>query len=307
MSVLISCQNLTKNYSGVRALDQFSLEIDVKEATGLVGANGAGKSTLFSILCGFLRPSAGKVDIMGHAPSASSLKGKISILPQDTAMYRNISVNAQLEHYARLQGFDKQAARRETRRVLDRVTATAQGPQYPETLSFGQRKKVMLAQALIGKPELILLDEPTSGLDPVATRAIHQLLEELASDYSVIISSHNLAEIEGICRQIVVINRGKLVKSGSIADIKRVSQCFRLTLTRQPDTDLVALLATIPAVSRVEAEGKDGRCYQVYYEKGKAHDVQIAILSELSQVDIEIAEISQGSALADEISNLLQP
>lgn len=306
MSPTISCKSVSKRYGGIRALDGLDLELDMTEPTGLVGANGAGKSTLFSLLCGFIKPSSGAVQVMGCHPAAAALKGNISILPQDTAMYRNISVMAQLTHFARLQGFSRTAARKEVERVLGLILATELGRQFPETLSFGQRKKVMLAQALIGQPRLILLDEPTSGLDPVATREIHKLLVQLATEHSLMISSHNLGEIEGICRQIVVINRGKLVKTGTINEIKGVSRCFRLKLDKTPTLDLCALLATVKDVARVEAEGKNTRLFQVYYNEGSARSVQMAVLSKLHEQNIEIVEFSQGAALADEISNLLR-
>ena len=161
---MIVCQSLTKRYGSLHALDSLDLEISGNEPVGLVGANGAGKSTLFAILCGFVKPTAGKISIFDKPVDSIQLKGKISILPQDVNMFRNLSVYQQLCHFARLQGFDKHAAKQESERVLSLIDIRQLGKQYPETLSFGQRKKVMLAQALIGNPELILLDEPTSGL-----------------------------------------------------------------------------------------------------------------------------------------------
>jgi len=198
MTNRIQCQGLGKHFGSVQALRALDMDIDLSEPTGLVGANGAGKSTLFAILCGFIRPSAGAVQVMGMDVQQPGLKGKLSILPQDTNMYKGISVHAQLCHYARLQGLNGCQARQEVEVTLERMDALSLARQYPETLSFGQRKKVLLAQALIGSPRIILLDEPTSGLDPVVTREVHKLLQQLAQEYSLFISSHNIDEIEGI-------------------------------------------------------------------------------------------------------------
>ncbi|MEQ8289438.1 MAG: ABC transporter ATP-binding protein [Gammaproteobacteria bacterium] len=306
MTNRIQCQGLGKRFGSVTALQALDLDIDLSEPTGLVGANGAGKSTLFAILCGFIRPSAGSVQVMGMDVRQPGLKGKLGILPQDTSMYKGISVHAQLCHYARLQGFNRHQARQEVGATMERVNALSLARQYPETLSFGQRKKVLLAQALIGSPRLILLDEPTSGLDPVVTREVHQLLQELAKDYCLFISSHNIDEIEGICRNIVVLNHGKLIRSGTISDIKRMHQCFRLRLESSPAVDIIETLGAMPNVTAVEAEQGDTRRYMIFYREGSSHEVQIAVLNEMQKFDVGVEELSKGSALADEISSLLR-
>ncbi len=302
----IECQSVCKRFGSIKALDNFTLSISVKQPTGLVGANGAGKSTLFSILSGFIRPTSGTVKVFGESTDAVGSKGKLSILPQDTSMYRGISVFAQLRHYARLLGFSRQAAIAETERALEQVQASTLARQYPETLSFGQRKRVMLAQALLGKPELILLDEPTSGLDPVATREVHKLLEQIGQQHSLLISSHNLAEIEDICHEIVIIKHGKLLTQSSISDLKQVGQCFRLRLEQRSSLDVASVLGAIPGVSNVTCDSNDGRLFQVDYQEMNDHDMQIAILSALQKHDLGVSDLSKGAALADEIAALLQ-
>ena len=221
-------------------------------------------------------------------------------------MYRGISVAAQLGHYARLLGFSGQAAIAETKHALELVQAGALTGQYPETLSFGQRKRVMLAQALLGKPELILLDEPTSGLDPVATREVHKLLEQIGQQHSLLISSHNLAEIEDICHEIIIIKHGKLLTQSSINDLKQVGQCFRLRLERQPEQNVVSILEQINGVTSAACESSDGRQFQIDYMGVSDHDIQIAILSTMQKHGLGVSDLSKGAALADEIAALLQ-
>ena len=168
MTAIIECRNLTRTFGSIRALDDLSITIPAQASVGLVGPNGAGKTTLFAILCGFLHPGKGSITVLGHKPDSARLKGHIGILPQDIPLMRGISVHAQLFLFARLQNFNKITARQEIDKIIQLVNIGSLIKQFPETLSYGQRKRITLAQALIGKPDLILLDEPTSGLDPVA-------------------------------------------------------------------------------------------------------------------------------------------
>jgi ABC-2 type transport system ATP-binding protein len=302
----IQCESLSKRYSGIKALDGFNLELNITHATGIVGPNGAGKSTLFAILCGFIKPTSGTVKVMGALPDSSEIKGNLSLLPQDTAMFKGIDVFSQLKHYARLQNLNKQDAIKEVEHVLSLVQATSFSKQLPETLSFGQRKRVMLAQSLIGKPELILMDEPTSGLDPVAATEVRNLLRQLANDYSVIISSHNLSEIEDICGDIVIMNKGKLVTHSSLSELTRSSQCFSLGLEKATDVHLSEILKKIEGISKIENNKNDMKSWLIYYEGYSAEQLQIKILSRLSEQKIAVSELKKGKALANEILEVIK-
>jgi ABC-2 type transport system ATP-binding protein len=306
MGLHIECESLTKRYQGIRALDGFNLELNITQPTGLVGPNGAGKSTLFAILCGFIKPSSGNVRVLDAAPDAEKNKGKLSLLPQDTAMFKGIDVVSQMKHYARLQGLKKKEANNEIEHVLSLVNATGFAKQLPETLSFGQRKRVMLAQSLIGKPELILMDEPTSGLDPIAASEVRNLLKKLGAEYSVIISSHNLAEIENICSDIVILNKGKLVTHSSLSDLTLSAQCFGLRLEDSIDTDLSDVLKEISSISKIEEDIHDKKFWIIHYENESAEQVQIKILSRLSEKGIAVSEFKKGKALENEIADIIK-
>jgi ABC-2 type transport system ATP-binding protein len=306
MTEHIFCKELTKYYKGIKALNKFDLELSVSQATGIVGPNGAGKSTLFAILCGFIKPNSGDVKVMGSSPESGDIKGRLSLLPQDTAMFKGIDVFSQLKHFARLQGLNKKSAIVETERILSLVQGSSFGKQYPETLSFGQRKRVMLAQSLIGNPELILMDEPTSGLDPVAATEVRNLLRQLAQDYSLIISSHNLAEIEDICSDIVIMNKGKLVTHSSMSDLTRSSQCFSLGLEKASEVHLSEFLLKINGVTKIENDKNDMKSWLIYFDGEPAESIQIKILSVLADRQIAVSELKKGKALADEISEVIR-
>jgi ABC-2 type transport system ATP-binding protein len=306
MTLHIKCESLTKRFQRIKALDGLDLELEITQPTGIVGPNGAGKSTLFAILCGFISPTSGKVQVLDHAPDSSHIKGKLSLLPQDTSMFKGVDVMTQLKHYARLQNFNRHEAKKEVEHVLSLVQATSFAKQFPETLSFGQRKRIMLAQSLIGKPELILMDEPTSGLDPVAATEVRKLLHELGNDYSVIISSHNLTEIEDICSDIAILNKGKLVIHSSLSELKRSGQCFSLRLEQPSDEHLSKLLKDISEISNIENDTNDLKSWLIHYESGSAEQLQIKILSKLGETGIAISELKKGKALADEISEIIK-
>ncbi|MGB1800002.1 MAG: ABC transporter ATP-binding protein [Gammaproteobacteria bacterium] len=306
MTIYIQCKSLNKNYKGIKALNAFDLELSIKQATGIVGPNGAGKSTLFSILCGYIKPSSGEVLVMGDKPDAINNKGKLALLPQDTAMYNGIDVATQLRHYARLQGLNKQDAIKEVEHVLSLVQGNSFAKQYPETLSFGQRKRIMLAQSLIAQPDLILMDEPTSGLDPVAATEVRNLLRQLRENYSIVISSHNLAEIEDICSDIVIMNKGKVITHSTLAELTRTEQCFSLGLEKVADQHLSEILKEISNISKVENDKNDMKSWLIYYENDSAESVQIKILSKLNEHNIAVSELKKGKALADEISAVIK-
>ncbi|BFL83480.1 hypothetical protein LFREDSHE_19300 [Shewanella baltica] len=163
---LIQCQGLSQLYGSKKALNDVNFSLEAGAPIALVGPNGAGKTTLFSLLCGYLSPSAGTITLLGEAPNSPKLLGKIAALPQDAVLDPNLTIVSQLSFFARLQGMGVEQARQEAIRVLTLVDLADVAEQKPPSLSHGMSKRVSIAQALIGSPELVLLDEPTAGLDP---------------------------------------------------------------------------------------------------------------------------------------------
>ncbi len=163
---LITCEDVSKQYGTKTALNKINLSLDTGAPIALVGPNGAGKTTLFSLLCGYIHPSEGKITILGEKPDSPQLQNLVSALPQDAALDPNFTVVSQLTFFAKLQGFTRQDAKHEALRVLELVDLSSAALMLPKSLSHGMSKRVSIAQALIGSPKLVLLDEPTAGLDP---------------------------------------------------------------------------------------------------------------------------------------------
>jgi ABC-type multidrug transport system ATPase subunit len=219
---VVSIRGLRKVYGSVVAVDDMNMEVPRGSLFGLLGPNGAGKSTTFGICCGWLRPTAGEASLLG-VPSdrLHELRGRLSALPQDAWFPRHIPVHVQLTHFGRLAGLSGAEAQRETERVIDQVGLSEAAGRKGIELSHGMLKRIGLAQALIGKPEVVFLDEPTSGLDPASGRKIKDVIAGLVPEATVVISSHNLAEIQEICTDGAILDHGKLVVKGTIDDLTR--------------------------------------------------------------------------------------
>ncbi len=217
MTTMLTCDALVRRYGRTRALDGVDLSLDSGAPVALVGPNGAGKTTLFSVLCGYVRPTSGSVTVLGHKPGSAALRGQLGALPQDAELAPRRSIGAQIEDFGRLQGMSRGQARAERERVLDVVDLADVARQLPDSLSHGMRKRVALAQALIGSPRLILLDEPTAGVDPPNVRIIHGLIREMAGDIDFLISSHNLDELERLTERVVYLDQGQVSSRGAVA------------------------------------------------------------------------------------------
>jgi ABC-type multidrug transport system ATPase subunit len=305
MTAIIECRNLTRTFGSIRALDDLNITIPAQASVGLVGPNGAGKTTLFAILCGFLHPGKGSITVLGHKPDSARLKGHIGILPQDIPLMRGISVHAQLFLFARLQNFNKITARQEIDRIIQLVNIGSLIKQFPETLSYGQRKRITLAQALIGKPDLILLDEPTSGLDPVAANDVRNIIQKLRHEHSFIISSHNLDEIKNVCDEVIIIDKGKLVRHSRIDDLIERNNTLSILLEQAAGEPLLQSIKTLPSVVKIITDDTKPNHLTVIFQADKPDQIQFKILGLLQQAGVGIVEFNRGSAFTDRVVELV--
>jgi ABC-2 type transport system ATP-binding protein len=179
----VTTENLVKHFGPVQALRGVSLRIPTGSTFGLVGPNGAGKTTLFSIVAGFLRPTSGSVNVLGAPVAGENLLGKLSVLPQDAAFRKGVPMGNQLALCARLQGYSKAQADSEVQRVLELTGMEGFADRVPDKLSHGMAKRMAIAQALMGDPQIILLDEPLAGLDPAQARRIRLLIQQEAGGH----------------------------------------------------------------------------------------------------------------------------
>lgn len=249
MDAVVRIRDLSKSFGRTRALEGVSFEIPRHSIFGLLGPNGAGKTTLFSILANFLKPDRGSVEVLGvNTRRISELKGRLTILPQDAQFQRNLPILDQLAFFRRLDGRTPQQARRDVMDTLTRVGLDGVARRRVPTLSHGMVKRLGIAQAFLGNPEVILLDEPTSGLDPANARQIRDLIKSLQAHATIAVSSHNLAEIQELCDHVAILDRGKLALAAAVDDVTKSAREYYISLPRPLAPPDLARLAALPGV-----------------------------------------------------------
>ena len=263
-----------------------------------MGPNGAGKTTTFALAAGFLRPGNGTIRVLGREPhDRGQSRPRIGMLPQDADLPAYLDVGTLLTTWARLSGESRPGAA--ARVALERVQLPDVWDVSPRALSHGMAKRVGLAQALLGDPALLMLDEPTAGLDPRAAAEVRTLLSGLRGQRTVIISSHNLAELERLCDAVTVLDHGKVVQDGSMAEVTRRGAEFSLQIFRGdvPLPDLRALAG----VARVDLSPSGQLAVLLSADAPPAEDVIAAVLETLLARGVRISSLTQGSSLEQRV------
>jgi ABC-2 type transport system ATP-binding protein len=302
---IITTNKIGKSFGDQWAL--YNIDINVKKniTTGLVGPNGAGKTTLFSLLCGFLKPSKGSIEILGHNPDHPSLRGRISILPQDAHLLKTLAVGKQLSMLAELQGYKKKDAIKESHRVLELVNLLSSRNKTAEQLSHGMLKRIAIAQAFIGEPELILLDEPTAGLDPSTTDGIKSVIRQLTGKTSIIITSHNLEVIEDLCKEVIILKEGRLHSHDKIADLTTRTKALTFKLESDPNESVKQIFESLDIVTDVKIGKKGQHRLVVHFKDENGQMAEIEILKCLAQANITYREMIRGERLQESVADKL--
>lgn len=304
--MLIRAQRLSKRFGRTVAIDGLDLAVDAGRPVGLVGPNGAGKTTLFSLIAGFLQPSSGSLEVLGHIPGDAALRGQVAILPQDARFQERVPLQRQLRLLARLQGLSRPAAQAEVARVLDMLAITELGDRAPHTLSHGQLKRALIAQTLLGKPRIVLLDEPTAGLDPASVQVIRRLVKRQESEVSFLISSHNLDEIEDLCGSVTVMERGRLVTHDAMDALVQRGRRLTFRLAREASPEERERLQAVAGVEHVESGAEGERLLIIHYRAGNG-ELEIEILRAMAAAGLEFLEMNRGDSLSRRFSELTGP
>ena len=249
IGVAIVTRDLVKRYGRRRALDGCSLVVPRGTMMGLVGANGAGKTTWMMAVAGFLRLSSGSIDLLGRGPfRAETHSGRFAILPQDSALPLEARPGDILYRYARMQGLSPEAAQHSANEMLAAVNLADRAKNSIRSLSHGMRMRVRFAQCFIGTPEVVLLDEPLNGLDPIEADRIRRFLRARRGRQTIVISSHNLHDIETLCTHVAFVEKGRVARTSTLEAITRASSRVTYTLADQP-SDMAALSAAVPGAT----------------------------------------------------------
>jgi Cu-processing system ATP-binding protein len=239
MTPTVSVTGVVKNYRVVRALRDVSFDLVPGRLSALVGHNGAGKTTLIKLMLGLIRPDRGSIRVLDEDPAAGEFSARrlLGYLPENVAFNTALTGRETLSFYARL----KQIKPTLAWTLLDRVGLMEAADRRVGTYSKGMRQRLGLAQALLGRPRVLLLDEPTTGLDPALRQTFYEILGELREDgATVLISSHALNELEDRAEHVLIMNRGVLVAQGTLAELRSISQLpIRISLDLAPSVDEV--------------------------------------------------------------------
>ena len=220
---LIEVRGLSRSYGALVAVKNVSFSVGRGEVVGFLGPNGAGKSTTLRMIVGYLGPSTGSVSVNGFDVVEQPLLARQSMgyMPETAPLYPEMRVLEYLSFRARLKNIPRREQRAQVDQAVEKAGVGEVRRALIGTLSRGFRQRVALADALLNNPPLLILDEPTAGLDPNQIHSVRQVIRELGTSHTVLLSTHILSEVESTCTRALVIDRGVLVAQGSIAELRR--------------------------------------------------------------------------------------
>jgi len=256
---MIEVRNLSRSYGDLKAVSGVSFDIDHGEIVGLLGHNGAGKTTIMKMLTGFLEPSGGsiRIDGLALAEHRREVQRRVGYLPENCPLYPEQTVLDALDYQAVLHGLPQAARPAAIRRAVERTALQAKAGATVATLSRGYRQRLGVALAILHDPKILILDEPTNGLDPAQIQHMRELIQELARDATVIVSTHILQEVEAVCARVLIMSGGRLALDSQLAAVGR-SPRLLVTLNRTA-AEAQPMLGALPGVTGVTLLDSDAQ------------------------------------------------
>jgi ABC-2 type transport system ATP-binding protein len=301
---MIKTEHLSKRYDSLIAVDDVSFQVGPGEVLGFLGPNGAGKTTTMRMLAGFVTPTSGRANICGHDVESEPLKAKAALgyLPEGAPSYGEMTVWRFLEFIADLRSLA--GARRSERlaHVIEHLQLGGVLDQTIETLSKGFRRRVGLAQAIMHDPPVLILDEPTDGLDPNQKHEVRTLINDMARDKIIVISTHILEEVDAVCTRAIIISRGRIVADDTPAGLAARSRYHNaVSMQLEQPAQLAearSAVASLPAVAEVEVSERDARLTAL----PRAGATILPALSELAaRTGLKLKELHLESGRLDEV------
>jgi ABC-2 type transport system ATP-binding protein len=262
---MIKTDRLTKRYDSLTAVDAVTFQVTPGEVLGFLGPNGAGKTTTMRMLAGFITPTAGSASICGHDVEAEPLAAKAALgyLPEGAPLYGEMTVRGFLDFIADLRALEGERRRARQAHVIEHLQLGAVLEQTIETLSKGFRRRVGLAQAIVHDPPVLILDEPTDGLDPNQKHEVRSLIQAMARDKIIVVSTHVLEEVDALCTRAIIIAKGRIVADDTptgLAARSRYHNAVSLQLAEASQLGAARqALSALPDVASVEVSERDAR------------------------------------------------
>jgi ABC-2 type transport system ATP-binding protein len=282
----ITVSHVSKAFGKVQAVDDVSFEVYPGEILGLLGPNGAGKTTTIRMMLDIFKPDEGQVTVFG-GPLDEDKKERIGYLPEERGLYKDLKLEPALIYLATLKGLDEATARRRLTEWLQRFDLYQHRGKKVQELSRGMQQKAQIIVTLLHEPDLIVVDEPFSGLDPVNTRLVKEIIEEQRqAGKTIVMSTHQMYQVEALCNRIVLINEGRTVLDGEVEKIKRDFAGNAVVVEGQGD------FADLPGVLETRREN---RAWHMALEPGTDPQDVFGALAARDGIKIERFEIAEPS------------
>ena len=298
ISVMIELNSVTKRFGPILAVDDVSFSTSKGEVLGFLGPNGSGKSTTMKMITGYLTPTAGQIRVCGFDVNDHPIEAKrrIGYLPEGAPAYSDMTPVAYLRFIGEVHGFRGAELRRRVENVVDLTALGGVLRQPIDTLSKGFKRRVGVAQALLHDPEVLIMDEPTDGLDPNQKHEVRNLIKRMAAAKTIILSTHILEEVDAVCTRAIVIAKGRLVASGTPAELESRSRFHNaVTVKFGSSASLSAAQAAIAAltdVGKVEALGANGLI--IFPREGHSIIAEVSRLSRANSWEVEEFFVEHG-------------
>jgi ABC-2 type transport system ATP-binding protein len=300
---VLEVKNVSKIYGNQRGVQNIDFSMSRGEIVGFLGPNGAGKTTTMRMITGYLYPTSGEISIDGISlhKQSQAVKRKIGYLPETPPLYPEMSVAAYLKFVAELRDIPYREQKQKVGSIIERLGLSGREKQIIRGLSKGYKQRLGLAQAIIHNPDLVILDEPTSGLDPKQIVEIRDLIREIGTERTVLLSTHILPEVNSLCNRLLIINEGKIVLDGNTNDLTNsVNEGFAVKLTvKGPDAEIVSRLENIAAVRSVEVIKQDQATSQLFVQADD--DVRETLFFALAEAGYPILEMSKDSLSLEDV------
>ena len=298
MPGILKIEKLSHRYNSTWAIRDINIDIDQYGAIGLLGSNGAGKSTTMNIICGVLNQTEGHVYINGIdvRKEPELAKREIGFLPQEPPLYTDLTIDEYLTYCAELRLMPKEKIKSAVGEVKERCGIAHFSTRLIRNLSGGYRQRVGIAQSIIHKPKLVVMDEPANGLDPNQLIEVRKLIKEIAQDHVVLLSSHILSEIHLLCKEVIMIEAGRIVFSDSMNAFNDYIQPHSLVMRVENPPTMAALVA-IPGVHKVEF--MTDRQIRIYFDSDE--EIAERLVAASVQHGWRLREITLDKGLLDDV------
>jgi ABC-2 type transport system ATP-binding protein len=289
MASIVTCKDVVKSFGNVKAVNGISFSIEEGEIFGLIGPNGAGKTTTIRMMMDIIKPDSGEVTIFGGKLGGDT-KNKLGYLPEEKGLYKKLRVLESITYLASLKGMDRNSATEKADVLLERAGMLETKNQKIEEMSRGMGQIIQFISTIIHDPMLVVMDEPFSGLDPVNTELLKDMLHDLRNQgRAVILSTHQMSQVEELCDRILMVNKGRAVLYGNLREIKAGYQSNSVLVEYQGE------LGEIPGV----AEKRTHRGYDELVLDGDATPKEV--MTYLAECDISVSRFEVATPSLNEI------